>query len=188
MPLRNSEEHEPAPMPNVKDGAEVWACRFTGEIFETYEKYIATMSLYQRRLWTCEFTGKQSLTFEEALESELGATKWIEMFPQSHFLGLLKQVQFNTKRIDELTADVFEHFNEHFVEGQELDVLDGNDTQRVRIVRAVTSGGGGGGDGDDMDDMDMSMGGGQTTQYEVIWLDQPNRTDTLVDEDAIMSK
>jgi hypothetical protein len=190
MPLRANVEHEPAPTPDLKPGTEVWACRFTGEIFERYSDYIAAIALYRQRIWTCEFTGKQSLTFEEALESELGATKWIDMFPQSHFLALLKRVQFNTKRIEELTTDVFDHFSEHYVEGQELDVLDGNDVKKIRIVREVTSdagaaGAAGGGDEDEMD-MDVSMSAGPSTQYEVVWLDQPDRADTRVDEEAIM--
>ena len=189
MPLQNDVEFEPKPMPDLKPGTEVWVCRFTGEIFERYEDYIAAIAQYRQRAWTCEFSGKQSLTFEEALESELGATKWIEMFPQSHFLALLKRVQFNTKRIEELTNDVFDYFSQHYVEGQELDVLDGNDVKKVRIVRQVESGDAsprGDGGGEDDDDLDMSMTAQASTQYEVVWLDEPNRTDTLVDEEAIM--
>lgn len=192
MPFRGNVEFEPRPIPDLKPGTEVWACRFTGEVFERYEDYIGAIAQYRQRAWTCEFTGKQSLTFEEALESELGATKWIEMFPQSHFLALLNRVQFNTKRIEELTNEVFDYFSEHYVEGQELDVVDGNDIKKVRIVREVASGGDSpgrgpdaGGDEDD-DDMDMSMSAQPSIQYEVVWLDEPDRTDTLVEEEAIM--
>eukprot|EP01043_Picozoa_sp_COSAG02_P009962 COSAG02_NODE_344_length_24146_cov_12.795983_2_plen_1040_part_00 len=189
MPFQNDVEFVAQPMPDLKPGTEVWVCRYTGEVFERYEDYIAAVSHYRQRAWTCEFTGKQSLTFEEALESELGATKWIEMFPQSHFLALLNRVQFNTKRIEELTTDVFDYFSEHYVEGQELDVLDGDDVKKVRIVREVVSGdaspAAGAGEDED-DDMDMSMTAHASTQYEVVWLDEPNRTDIIVEEEAIM--
>ena len=73
MPLRANVEHEPAPTPDLKPGTEVWACRFTGEIFERYSDYIAAIALYRQRIWTCEFTGKQSLTFEEALDANVSS-------------------------------------------------------------------------------------------------------------------
>eukprot|EP01045_Picozoa_sp_COSAG04_P013247 COSAG04_NODE_929_length_9364_cov_4.141932_8_plen_451_part_00 len=194
MPMLGDKEWDGVPQPKLRKGQEVWACRFTGEIFKRYEDYAATMWRYRQRVWTCEFTQKRNLTFEQALESELGASKWIDDFPQQYFAPLLARVQHSTKNIDALTTDVANHFSDHFVPGQDLEALDGNSVAKVRIVREIRSeadedddggGGGGGGGGGEEDELGGAGPSGPQSQYEVVWLEQPGRTDLLPSE-AIM--
>jgi hypothetical protein len=175
MPMVADRRFELTPPAHVQPGAHVWAIRYTGEVFPVYEQYIERLMLYRRRIWTCEFTNQANLTFEEALMSELSATSYIEKFPQTHFKVLLEKIQFSTSRIEELVQTVHTYYSDHYMPGEELEALDGDSVTRVRIRHEQRSLG----LGEEEEGLDSS-------QYEVEWLDHPERTDTLVDEEAIM--
>eukprot|EP01048_Picozoa_sp_COSAG05_P013236 COSAG05_NODE_1390_length_5002_cov_2.478075_1_plen_726_part_00 len=163
--------------PSLNSGTPVWVVRFTGEIFARYEDYVDRLMLYRQRVWTCEFTNASNMTFEEALMSELGATRHIDAFPQTHFKTLLEKTQFCTNRIEELVSNVHTYFTEHYMAGEELDALDGENIARVRILNEQRS---------DMGLADDEEGLEASSQYEVEWIGQTGRTTSLVDEEAIM--
>jgi hypothetical protein len=146
-------------------------------MFTKYDEYIQKIVFYQRRIWTCEFSGAQGLTYEQALAGEAEASVWIEKFPTSHLKALLERAQFSTRKLDDLVNETHKHFSENFVAGEELDALDGENVARVRIVRKIQS------RVVHDDEMEMEM---DESNYEVEWLDQPDRIDRICPEEAIM--
>ncbi|KAJ2772848.1 hypothetical protein IWQ57_001585 [Coemansia nantahalensis] len=47
-----------------------WQIRFTGEVFDDYDKYLDRLMLYRRPVWTCKESGRTCLTYEQALLEE----------------------------------------------------------------------------------------------------------------------
>jgi hypothetical protein len=71
----------------------VYQVRFTGEVFEAYEAYLARLHRYRERVWACTRTGKTGLTYEEALVSEHQHSGSLDGFPPSVHAAILRRVQ-----------------------------------------------------------------------------------------------
>ncbi|KAI8319729.1 hypothetical protein GQ54DRAFT_278952 [Martensiomyces pterosporus] len=73
MPLLNGQVVEPAPAP-VSDvdntRAQAWQIRFTGEVFDDYDRYLDRLAFYRKPIWSCKESGQSELTYEQALLSE----------------------------------------------------------------------------------------------------------------------
>ncbi|KAF2003169.1 glycosyltransferase family 57 protein [Amniculicola lignicola CBS 123094] len=78
----------------------------------------------QQKSFTCESTGHSFLTFFDARESEMEVSKEIDStFPEGLRSRVLEFVQFqNTARMDDLVNIVFDHFREHFMEGDRVSI------------------------------------------------------------------
>ncbi|RKP07852.1 ATP-utilizing chromatin assembly and remodelling N-terminal-domain-containing protein [Thamnocephalis sphaerospora] len=106
-------------MPEIHDGEEeqpCWMIRFTGETFRSYDEYLARYQFYRKPVWQCEHTGKQSLTYEQALESEQRSRRAVEERLPSRGLrrAILKLVQFQTSRIDNLVDEAYQKLQHRF--------------------------------------------------------------------------
>ncbi|GAP89995.2 putative chromatin assembly protein [Rosellinia necatrix] len=111
--------------PQIDDeSAEVWHIPHTGEVFATYEEYLARIDFYNQPRFICQITGHSGLTFFEALKSELaGAQEVDQAFPEALKGPVLRRVQFQTiSRIDTLVDMVYDEFKTDYYPGESVTI------------------------------------------------------------------
>ncbi|KAF8455383.1 ATP-utilizing chromatin assembly and remodelling N-terminal-domain-containing protein [Terfezia claveryi] len=109
------------PAPVIDDTSqEVWLIGETGEIFTSYENYLARLDFYKQKRFICEITGHSSLSFFEAHRSETAGSKDVdETFPEALKEPVLRRVQFQTiSRVDNLVDHIFDLFKQDFYPGE----------------------------------------------------------------------
>ncbi|KAI8821869.1 uncharacterized protein EV422DRAFT_435696 [Fimicolochytrium jonesii] len=108
------ESEQPQPMYGLHAQTEVWQIRCTGEIFTSYEDYVARYGFLRKRQFTCGKTGISNLTYEEALESERQAVKRIEeSFPEVWRAPAIRMIHYSTDKLNNLIEDLYEQFAGH---------------------------------------------------------------------------
>ncbi|KAI2638260.1 ATP-utilizing chromatin assembly and remodelling N-terminal-domain-containing protein [Xylaria nigripes] len=111
--------------PQIEDeSVEVWHIPQTGEVFATYEDYLARIDFYNQPRFICQITGHSGLTFFEALKSELaGAQEVDQAFPEPLKGPVLRRVQFQTiSRIDALVDMIYEEFKADYYPGEAVTI------------------------------------------------------------------
>ncbi|RYC60510.1 hypothetical protein CHU98_g5698 [Xylaria longipes] len=111
--------------PQIDDeSAEVWHIAHTGEVFSTYEEYLARIDFYNQPRFICQITGHSGLTFFEALKSELaGAQEVDQAFPEALKGPVLRRVQFQTiSRIDTLVDMIYDEFKADYYPGESVTI------------------------------------------------------------------
>ncbi|KAI0432217.1 ATP-utilizing chromatin assembly and remodelling N-terminal-domain-containing protein [Xylaria sp. FL1042] len=111
--------------PQIDDeSTEVWHIPQTGEVFSTYEDYLARIDFYSQPRFICQITGHSGLTFFEALKSELaGAQEVDQAFPEALKGPVLRRVQFQTiSRIDTLVDMIYEEFKADYYPGEAVTI------------------------------------------------------------------
>ncbi|TRX88519.1 hypothetical protein FHL15_010558 [Xylaria flabelliformis] len=111
--------------PQIDDeSAEVWHIPYTGEVFSTYEEYLARIDFYNQPRFICQITGHSGLTFFEALKSELaGAQEVDQAFPEALKGPVLRRVQFQTiSRIDSLVDMIYDEFKADYYPGESVTI------------------------------------------------------------------
>ncbi|KAI1110779.1 ATP-utilizing chromatin assembly and remodelling N-terminal-domain-containing protein [Nemania sp. NC0429] len=111
--------------PQIDDeSVEVWHIPHTGEVFSTYEEYLARIDFYNQARFICQITGHSGLTFFEALKSELaGAQEVDQAFPEALKGPVLRRVQFQTiSRIDTLVDMVYDEFKADYYPGEPVTI------------------------------------------------------------------
>lgn len=74
-------------------------------------------------MWSCALTGRAGLTYLEALESERRARVSLQNFPVCLLTPLLLLVKHNpSKRLSELSEDVYSFTKERYFPGETVDV------------------------------------------------------------------
>ncbi|KAF7545926.1 hypothetical protein G7046_g9450 [Stylonectria norvegica] len=147
-----------APSAIEDDNTEVWHIPQTGEVFTSYEEYLARMEFYRQRRFNDQITGHSGLTFFEAFKSEVcqpplapsnqthhrrqltGGQEVEASFPEALKGPILRKVQFQTiSRLDNLVDMIYEEFKHDYYPGEEVTVtVDGGD--RVHgLVRDKTT-------------------------------------------------
>ncbi|KAL7789802.1 ATP-utilizing chromatin assembly and remodelling N-terminal domain-containing protein [Trichoderma ceciliae] len=125
------------------EDAEVWHIPQTGEIFASYEDYLARMDFYKQRRFNDEITGHSALTFFEAYTSERAGGQEVEAaFPEALKGPILRKVQFQTiSRLDNLVDMVYEEFKADFYPGEDVFVTldEFNNERRACLVREKTT-------------------------------------------------
>ncbi|KAI1820989.1 ATP-utilizing chromatin assembly and remodelling N-terminal-domain-containing protein [Xylaria intraflava] len=112
-------------VPQIEDDSvEVWHIAQTGEVFATYEDYLARIDFYNQPRFICQITGHSGLTFFEALKSELaGAQEVDQAFPEPLKGPVLRKVQFQTiSRIDALVDMIYEEFKADYYPGEAVTI------------------------------------------------------------------
>ncbi|KAI0662737.1 chromatin remodeling complex protein [Cubamyces menziesii] len=111
-------EPSPALLDALKNdpNREVFYLAETGEIFETYEAYVARMSFYRLKQFQCEVTGKSGLDYFQALESERHEARTMHSrFPDQLKAAVLKAVQWQVMgRLDHLVEAVYDRFKDRY--------------------------------------------------------------------------
>ncbi|KAI0875060.1 ATP-utilizing chromatin assembly and remodelling N-terminal-domain-containing protein [Hypoxylon argillaceum] len=111
--------------PQIDDeSSEVWHIPHTGEVFLTYEDYLARIDFYNQPRFICQITGHSGLTFFEALKSELaGAQEVDQAFPEALKGPVLRRVQFQTiSRIDTLVDMIYDEFKADYYPGEPVTI------------------------------------------------------------------
>ncbi|KAI1184443.1 ATP-utilizing chromatin assembly and remodelling N-terminal-domain-containing protein [Nemania serpens] len=112
-------------VPQIDDeSVEVWHIPHTGEVFSTYEEYLARIDFYNQPRFICQITGHSGLTFFEALKSELvGAQEVDQAFPEALKGPVLRRVQFQTiSRIDTLVDMIYDEFKADYYPGEPVTI------------------------------------------------------------------
>ncbi|KAI0399584.1 ATP-utilizing chromatin assembly and remodelling N-terminal-domain-containing protein [Xylaria palmicola] len=124
--------------PQVEDeSVEVWHIPHTGEVFSTYEEYLARIDFYNQPRFICQITGHSGLTFFEALKSELaGAQEVDQAFPEALKGPVLRRVQFQTiSRIDTLVDMIYDEFKADYYPGESVTIQLATGERLTGIVR-----------------------------------------------------
>ncbi|KAI1173895.1 ATP-utilizing chromatin assembly and remodelling N-terminal-domain-containing protein [Nemania sp. FL0916] len=127
--------------PEVDDeSTEVWHIHHTGEVFLTYESYLARIDFYNQPRFICQISGHSGLTFFEALKSELaGAQEVDQAFPEALKGPVLRRVQFQTiSRIDTLVDMIFDEFKAEYFPGESVTIQLASGERVTGIVRDKT--------------------------------------------------
>eukprot|EP00897_Mesotaenium_endlicherianum_P005892 jgi/Mesen1/5330/ME000266S04517 len=141
MPLLKRKPYVLAePPPDLRPGEQVFCIRYTEEVFRDYERYIQKVSMYRQRLWTCKATGKAGLTFEEALLSELEATKKVQKFPEEYIGPVLRMIQFSRIRLDELVDSIYKKYKNHYVVGEYIGVYRDGEAYKCKVLGVESAG------------------------------------------------
>ncbi|KAJ3215969.1 hypothetical protein HDU67_010125 [Dinochytrium kinnereticum] len=130
----------PANLVYSNPDAEVFFIEFTGEIFLSYDEFIARYTLYKKRVWTCEVTGKSGLTFKEAMECEQAARrKYDSKFPEVWRKTALEKLHWNTNTLLFLHDYLHEYFKERIFLGELVGVELGPDEYNAVVVEILTN-------------------------------------------------
>lgn len=101
---------------NLPPNMSVWVVRFTGEIFESYDEYLAAIEQYQAKQWlTSSFKTKDPITLEECLILERDHRKRSPPFPESHRRAVLAYVQFKFGSTHDLATELMAIFREEYL-------------------------------------------------------------------------
>ena len=110
---------------NLSDSEEVFYCKYTGEIFRTYEEYIDNHFLLLSQLWTCQYTGQQGLTYFQAKESEDQAHKLVQELPEVLIVAILAVVNSSLRlSIKQIVIEISELFRSRFLLGENVNVFE----------------------------------------------------------------
>ncbi|KAI8628577.1 ATP-utilizing chromatin assembly and remodelling N-terminal-domain-containing protein [Xylariaceae sp. FL1651] len=113
-----------SPCPLTLLAFQVWYIPHTGEVFSTYEDYLARIDFYNQPRFICQITGHSGLTFFEALKSELAGAQEVEQaFPEALKGPVLRRVQFQTiSRIDTLVDMIYDEFKADYYPGEAVTI------------------------------------------------------------------
>ncbi|KAJ2710831.1 hypothetical protein H4R19_003550 [Coemansia spiralis] len=126
MPLLDG---EPVPLdatPAASDGtrAHGWQIRFTGEIYDDYDKYLDRLMFYRRAIWTCKESGRTCLTYEQALleeRAERHRSTGIG-FSDALICEMLAFMNQSTLPVLQAIEVLYYRFHHDFFPGEHLDV------------------------------------------------------------------
>ncbi|XP_072171683.1 bromodomain adjacent to zinc finger domain protein 1A-like isoform X2 [Diadema setosum] len=138
MPLLRRREFRPAKPPkDLQPDEEVFLCRLTNEIFRDYDDFFKRTILCNSLVWSCSLTGRPGLTYQEAMESEERALKYLASFPVYLEPPVLYLAQMTKRgRLSDMCDDIFLFVKDRFFVGEIVDVvhLDTRETCRVNRV------------------------------------------------------
>ncbi|KZT06884.1 chromatin remodeling complex protein [Laetiporus sulphureus 93-53] len=118
---------------------EVYYLAQTGEIFETYEAYVARMSFYRLKQFQCEVTGKSGLDYFEALASERQEAQTMHTrFPGPLKPAVLKAVQWQVMgRLDHLVEAVYDRFKDRYYPDERVLIDIQGDKFLARVIQVI---------------------------------------------------
>lgn len=126
------------PPEDLDPDEEVFLCKITHEIFRSYDEFFERTILCNSLVWSCALTGRAGLTYLEALESERRARVSLQNFPVCLLTPLLLLVKHNpSKRLSELSEDVYSFTKERYFPGETVDVSVRNGNRLVCQVKQV---------------------------------------------------
>ncbi|KAI1797797.1 chromatin remodeling complex protein [Ganoderma leucocontextum] len=116
---------------------EVFYLAETGEIFDTYEAYVARMSFYRLKHFQCEVTGKSNLDYFQALESERQEARTMHSrFPDQLKAAVLKAVQWQVMgRLDHLVEAVYDRFKDRYYPDEKVCIDIKGDKYLARVCQ-----------------------------------------------------
>ncbi|ODM98981.1 Bromodomain adjacent to zinc finger domain protein 1A [Orchesella cincta] len=128
MPFFKRKPFVPNPPPSdLKGDEEVFFLRLTNEIFRDYDEYFAQVIQCNSLIWSCSLTGKSGLTFQEALESERSAKKFLKGFPRPLKKALFYLATLTKRgRFSDVVEDVLTYARERYFKGEEVFSVIGN--------------------------------------------------------------
>ncbi|KAI1810916.1 ATP-utilizing chromatin assembly and remodelling N-terminal-domain-containing protein [Poronia punctata] len=125
-------------LPQIDDESlEVWHIPQTGEVFSSYDAYLARIDFYNQPRFICQITGHSGLTFFEALKSELAGAQEVEQsFPEALKGPILRRVQFQTiSRIDTLVDTIYDEFKSEYYPGEAVTIQLATGERLTGVVR-----------------------------------------------------
>lgn len=85
--------------------------------------YAERSLLYSSMIWTCSMTGKSNLTYAEALQSEDGARKILNKYPNELKIPVLYVATMTRRRgIGDMADDVFAYIKDRYFVGENVEV------------------------------------------------------------------
>ncbi|XP_033628506.1 bromodomain adjacent to zinc finger domain protein 1A-like isoform X2 [Asterias rubens] len=139
MPLLRRREFKPLkPPPDLHPTEEVFVCRLTNELFRDYNEFFKRTILCNSLVWSCSMTGKPGLTYQEAIESEVKAKRYLASFPVYLEAPVLYLVTLTKRgRLADLCDDVFVFSRDRYFIGEIVDVSHKGTRETCRVVRVV---------------------------------------------------
>jgi hypothetical protein len=107
----------------------------TGEIFATYDEYLAAFAQYQSPQWTCKLTGRTNLTYREAVQSEQDAAESVEAMPWTLRRFVALRANFSTQAVSTIVDGIVEDLKARYLP-RELVTFEGDHGRKLtaRIV------------------------------------------------------
>ncbi|XP_022096369.1 bromodomain adjacent to zinc finger domain protein 1A-like [Acanthaster planci] len=144
MPLLRRREFKPIkPPPDLRPDEEVFVCRLTNELFRDFNEFFKRTILCNSLVWSCSLTGKPGLTYQEAVESEAKARRYLASFPvylEGPILYLVTLTQRG--RLADLCDDVFVFARDRYFIGEIVDVSHKGMRETCRVVGVIPPAGG----------------------------------------------
>lgn len=126
------------PPADLRPDEEVFLCKYTHEIFRTYDEFFERTILCNSLVWSCAVTGKPGLTYQEALESEKKARLSLQNFPNALAVPLLHLTALTHRsRLHEICDDVYAYVKDRFFPGEMVDITSRSTRQLCKILEVI---------------------------------------------------